>query len=832
MKKILYIATLLFFSVAAKSQTYVADTTDLKLIPSVNNGKIATIVATAYQGSYRATNAAQTPNGANIFASSVKDGWYWVKIQDNNPSYRNVAIASKFKGIYSDGTEIDSADFHALVVATNNQTLYFPQGTYNLPTEFSLVEITANIDWIGDGDESVIDGLSIFRVKGNVSLKNIAFHNGGILFRQDAFTSGGEIDADHFYVRNVYTRNCQMLVRNVPGTNYMHYDKFIIDGLIMDTINSSVSGGAVVQWTAPARVINLQHGLVQYNTDSNYVSLIRLAGANNGLDPTPDTAMYINDWEFRNIITSATNAPAPVTNKLIMTINGEGADVITENIKIYNCNLPQIDLRGSETTVIMDGWVVNCPSVVSTATGTDYFLINKSRKTKAGEYAFIMRGCDIFVGDDGAGQLAAGYFENNGDRFITTTNWEFKSTGTGIRVILSEVPTHYNTFKVSESSIVNSASSGRQAFWFNDDIAYIEFDDVWMGGGENIFGLATTIYQTQKASFNNVTFHRGFQTSAQRDILHLEMTNCTFNGVDAYNFSSKVRTNIQGCVFEDDTTTAANSSGIMNFLFGNATSVDFIGNTFALDSVGQLGNISFTSSATGLDSLRFNENRGYIRTSTVLCIPIRVNTIDYVEVIGNSIEYKNGLADASFVYIEAGDTIDYAYVDGNRLRADGTGLDFFFSGGAGSYINNLKWGDNELLDAIEDGNITTVFDNITVHNAVDKDGNAYTTGDTLAFYQLIPDVITASSNRDLASSDVENRVRCTTSITLTIPLNFSAMAVEQTITILKAFSGTNVTVTGASGVTVNGSSGGSATITGDYKAGIIYKVSTNTYEVY
>ena len=82
MKRILYIVSIFsLLSASLFGQSTVADTTDLKLIPSVNNGKLATIVSGEYQGAYRATNVSQTPNALTIFAS-VKSGWYWVKISD------------------------------------------------------------------------------------------------------------------------------------------------------------------------------------------------------------------------------------------------------------------------------------------------------------------------------------------------------------------------------------------------------------------------------------------------------------------------------------------------------------------------------------------------------------------------------------------------------------------------------------------------------------------------------------------------------------------------------------------------------------------------------
>lgn len=104
--------------------------------------------------------------------------------------------------------------------------------------------------------------------------------------------------------------------------------------------------------------------------------------------------------------------------------------------------------------------------------------------------------------------------------------------------------------------------------------------------------------------------------------------------------------------------------------------------------------------------------------------------------------------------------------------------------------------------------------------------------DTLAFYQLRPEEVQIGTSRDFTGTDVENLVRATASITLTIPLNFSAMAVDRTLTVLRAYSGSDLTIQAATGVTLNGVSGGSVTMGTAYTAGVLLKTGTNTYEFY
>lgn len=727
MKKIfLFLFCLLTVTVFSQSR-YVEDTTDLKDITSFLNGFPAMVVSgDIYEGWYRYdTTTSLTPDARTIFASDHGTG-FWVRTYQPT---ENIKVATDYDGIVTTG-EIDSTDMYNFLTETSTPgssvKVIWPDGTYDLPASFANVTGNWDINWEGNGRSTVIKDLSGFMPygSGGIEIRNMSFKDGGILLRLDIGSS--VTTSNHLILEDLYLQNCQMMARNVYGTNVINYDKVHINNVVMDTINSSVSGGAFIQWTVPVKSMYIGNILVQHNTDSNYVTLFRLQGENDSQFSTGDTTFILENIVIKNIITSATNAPAPVTNKLLMSINGEGNDVVVNGLYVYECNLPQLDLRGSPSQITFHNFAFYCPSVVSTATGTDYFLINKSRKTIAGELAFKMYDGYINIG----GNLGGAYFENNGDRHIDNVNWTFSSTGNGVRVILSETPTHYNTFKVTNSIIQNISVTGKQTFWFNDDMAYIDFSDSWIGGGENIFGFATTAYQTKRARFENVTFHRGFQTTTQRDILTLELINCNFNGVDSYNFSSKIKTRVIGSSFYDDTTTATTSSVNLNFEFGNATNVDFIGNDFALDSVSQFGNISHTFYANGLDSLRFNNNTGYIRTATTAAVPVRVETIDYLEMIGNNITFPNVNADNGVVYIEAGDTIEIAKVYDNNFNAGGQSIDYFFWGGAGSYIDNLKWGDNSNFDAIEDGNITTTFGNITMHGLIDKDGDSYVTTET------------------------------------------------------------------------------------------------------
>ena len=86
-----------------------------------------------------------------------------------------------------------------------------------------------------------------------------------------------------------------------------------------------------------------------------------------------------------------------------------------------------------------------------------------------------------------------------------------------------------------------------------------------------------------------------------------------------------------------------------------------------------------------------------------------------------------------------------------------------------------------------------------------------------------------SSNRSVNNSDVGNTVACIASATLTISSGFSSMEVGDVINL--EVHGTTLTVKGASGVTINGRSGGNTVIgNGEaYTGGLVRKIGNNSY---
>tara|TARA_R110000868_G_scaffold9301_1_gene46703 strand:- start:75 stop:812 length:738 start_codon:yes stop_codon:yes gene_type:complete len=92
-------------------------------------------------------------------------------------------------------------------------------------------------------------------------------------------------------------------------------------------------------------------------------------------------------------------------------------------------------------------------------------------------------------------------------------------------------------------------------------------------------------------------------------------------------------------------------------------------------------------------------------------------------------------------------------------------------------------------------------------------------------------VIPLTSSRTVTSSDINNTIACATSSNFTIPSNFSAMEVGDTIN-LEAHNGAILTVKANSGVTLNYTNSGSAQFisnSGNVRFGLLRKSGTNAY---
>jgi len=92
-------------------------------------------------------------------------------------------------------------------------------------------------------------------------------------------------------------------------------------------------------------------------------------------------------------------------------------------------------------------------------------------------------------------------------------------------------------------------------------------------------------------------------------------------------------------------------------------------------------------------------------------------------------------------------------------------------------------------------------------------------------------VVSLTSSRNISNNDVRNTIACINSTTLTISSGFTAMNVGDWINV--EVHGTTLTVNGASGVIINGKSGGNSSIGNNeiYTGGIIRKTGNNSYIV-
>lgn len=92
-------------------------------------------------------------------------------------------------------------------------------------------------------------------------------------------------------------------------------------------------------------------------------------------------------------------------------------------------------------------------------------------------------------------------------------------------------------------------------------------------------------------------------------------------------------------------------------------------------------------------------------------------------------------------------------------------------------------------------------------------------------------IVSFTSSRNVAVTDVNNTIECTTSATLTLTSGFSAMAIGDTIN-LEAHNGAALTIQASSGVTINYTANGSAqfaSATGNVRFGMLRKTGLNAY---
>jgi hypothetical protein len=92
-------------------------------------------------------------------------------------------------------------------------------------------------------------------------------------------------------------------------------------------------------------------------------------------------------------------------------------------------------------------------------------------------------------------------------------------------------------------------------------------------------------------------------------------------------------------------------------------------------------------------------------------------------------------------------------------------------------------------------------------------------------------IIPFTASRNIAATDINNIIECTTSAILTLTSGFGTMAVGDTIN-LEAHNGAVLTIQASSGVTLNYTASGIAkftSVTGNVRFGMLRKTGTNTY---
>ena len=92
-------------------------------------------------------------------------------------------------------------------------------------------------------------------------------------------------------------------------------------------------------------------------------------------------------------------------------------------------------------------------------------------------------------------------------------------------------------------------------------------------------------------------------------------------------------------------------------------------------------------------------------------------------------------------------------------------------------------------------------------------------------------IVSFTNSRNIAVSDINNTIECTSTSTLTIPLGFTSMLVGDTIN-LESHNGAILNVQASSGVTINYNESGNAKFSstnGNVRFGFLRKNGTNSY---
>jgi hypothetical protein len=173
------------------------------------------------------------------------------------------------------------------------------------------------------------------------------------------------------------------------------------------------------------------------------------------------------------------------------------------------------------------------------------------------------------------------------------------------------------------------------------------------------------------------------------------------------------------------------------------------------------------------------------------------NLIDGIETTGGSPQNLN--LEGSNLSISAGNSISFDNWDTNATDD--------FDGEYSSLNGTPKVYTQDEVDAIKTEILANVAEN----------------------YSKKAQVVSFTNSRNVNNNDVGNTLACIYSTTLTISSGFSAMNVGDVINI--EVHGTTLTVNGASGVVINGKSGGFTSIGNDenYTGGIIRKTGNNSY---
>lgn len=738
-----------------------------------------------------------------------------------------IVLATDYTGISNDGTQITQENFEAFITATSGRQVYWPAGTYTFAGSACDINVLANINWIGEGDATVLVNFEEFSPYGDyLRIRNMKIRGSNYVIRWDALEATTADTIELVEISGVSFQHVQGAIR-LPETSLIWPRVVKINEVRYDTIGSE---GAAFNISGGAGLFQVENVWINYTEDSTWAGGMILSSEQpvSGVD----TAIYINNLIFTNLWSDEGYGTANNIYTLYCEAQ-DGTVIKASNVKTSNTNIPLFYLRGA-STVIYDHFDVRCTSLRSDFTGP--VILSKTRRNNQ-EPAMVLRNSIIKVPD-----ITAVYKENRGDVWLIDNYLENSGTGSNytFNVSVGEDPNYPMTIYLEGNTIKNTNASAGGVLGVPAEVSNLYcynnrffVTNVASGIDGLFFAGADLGYTMELAKFTDNYFYGVRPAIGFRYLRNLVFKDNHFVGSGVYGFSAQNSAVVDGNIFSSfstDSVTASSSSYDFSIV-SQASYLNISNNFYDLINIYRSGNVSLGNYGTDPDTIIFNNNHGTINGQINSGQRmLRLATADYLEVMGNNITF-GGLAGSnrpSLFY--AVTSITNALIANNTLKmANGNNVDKMIDGTA--TITSLRAFNNTGFTTFNSGN-TITYANMAASGLEDMSGNEYLTEAT-AYTQtevdsalISPTTEIKSASYELTSADAGKIIFISGTSTITIPTGLT-WEVGQSIQIIRVDGGTISTETTA--VTVEYPDNTSAEDDSITQAAVFIKRADNSY---